>query len=203
MDSTSFPRAMALITSTVRATLLLAVAWTTVGEGWGQTFMDGDLDGVLYTEHVGGYLGQGVSFADFNGDGNDDLTFTQWTGEILTFAGDGQGGFSPVDEGIGNTEGEPKCALWIDLDNDGDQDLFVTQRLATNKLYARMPDGSLQAVPDAGGWQGLKLNGLMALRSQTTTRMVGWTFTSATTTHRSPTLRRTGSFDQSVERICR
>ena len=27
------------------------------------------------------------------------------------------------------------------MDNDGDQDLFVTQRLATNKLYARMPDG--------------------------------------------------------------
>ena len=120
----------------------------------GQMFIDGDPVGTLYTEHVGGYLGQGVSFADFNGDGNDDLTFTQWTGEILTFAGDGQGGFLPVDEGIGNTEGEPKCALWVDLDNDGDQDLFVTQRLATNKLYARMPDGSLQAVPNAGGLAG-------------------------------------------------
>ena len=45
-------------------------------------------------------------------------------------------------------------ALWMDMNNDGDQDLFVTQRLATNKLYARMPDGSLQGVPDAGGLAG-------------------------------------------------
>ena len=154
MDSTIFFRTQALMTSMVRATLIFAVSWTSVGEVRGQMFIDGDPVGTLYTEHVGGYLGQGVSFADFNGDGNDDLTFTQWTGEILTFAGDGQGGFLPVDEGIGNTEGEPKCALWIDLDNDGDQDLFVTQRLATNKLYARMPDGSLQAVPNAGGLAG-------------------------------------------------
>ena len=138
----------------LRLAACFVVVWTFMGDVFAQTFTDGDAGGSLYTQHVGGYLGQGVSFADFNGDGNDDLTFTQWTGEILTFVGDGQGNFALVDEGIGNTQGEPKCALWMDMDNDGDQDLFVTQRLATNKLYARMPDGSLQGVPDAGGLAG-------------------------------------------------
>ena len=128
-----------------------------VGAMWGQTFTDGDPTGILYTEHVGGYLGHGVSFADFNADGNDDLTFTQFEGQILAFAGDGLGGFTPMDLGIGNTGGEPKCALWADFDNDGDQDLFVTQRLSLNKLYAQMPDGSLQEVPNAGGMEGTEL----------------------------------------------
>ena len=154
MVSTVIPPFTASKASAFQAAIFILVCWMRLGDVGAQTFVDGDPQGNLYTQHVGGYLGQGVSFADFNGDGNDDLTFTEWTGEILTFAGDGQGGFTMVDEGIGNTEGEPKCALWMDLDNDGDQDLFVTQRLATNKLYARMPDGSLQAVPDAGGLAG-------------------------------------------------
>ena len=38
-----------------------------------QTFVDGDPAGVLNTAHVGGYLGHGVSFVDFNGDGFDAL----------------------------------------------------------------------------------------------------------------------------------
>lgn len=125
--------------------------------GKAQTFVDGDPLGVLYTEHVGGYLGHGVSFVDFNGDGFDDLTFAQFEGDILGYAGDGNGNFTPLDLGIGTTGGEPKSVLWADFDNDGDQDLLVTQRLAVNRLYARMPDGSLQEVPNAGGLSGTVL----------------------------------------------
>ncbi len=124
---------------------------------FGQTFVDGDPTGTLYTEHIGGYLGHGVSFADFNGDGFDDLTFTQFQGNIKAFTGNGSGDFTPVDLNIGNTEGEPKCPLWVDLDNDGDQDLLVTQRLGLNRIYARMPNGLLQMVPEAGGLQGTVL----------------------------------------------
>ena len=124
---------------------------------WCQTFTDGDPVGLLYTNHFGGFLGHGVSMADFNGDGHDDLTFTQFQGEIRFYEGDGDGQFAQADLGIVNTGGEAKCALWADLDGDGDQDLFVTQRLAPNRLYARMSDGSLQEVPDAGGMGGTSL----------------------------------------------
>ena len=139
-----------------------SVAFVTVFTGsWNmglcQTFVDGDPSGLLYTNHVGGYLGHGVSMADFNDDGHDDLTFTQFEGEIRFYAGSGNGEFAEVNLGIGNTFGESKCALWVDLDGDGDQDLFVTQRLAPNRLYAQMPDGSMQEVPDAGGMAGTDL----------------------------------------------
>ena len=39
-----------------------------------QLVEDDAIMGVL-TDHTGGYLGTGVSFADFNGDGKDDLSF--------------------------------------------------------------------------------------------------------------------------------
>ena len=107
-------------------------------DAWSQSFQDGDVQGDLYTNHVGGYLGHGVSMADFNGDGHDDLTFTQFEGELHLYAGDGQGNFQPINLGVSNTGGEGKCPLWADFDGDGDQDLLITQRLAPNRLYARM-----------------------------------------------------------------
>ena len=145
---------------TVYIRLFMLFATSALGPktvGWCQAFTDGDPGGLLYTNHVGGFLGHGVSMADFNGDGHDDLTFTQFQGEIRFYEGDGNGQFAQADLGIVNTGGEAKCALWADLDGDGDQDLFVTQRLAPNRLYARMPDGSLQEVPNAGGMAGTSL----------------------------------------------
>ena len=83
--------------------------------------------------------------------------FAQFEGQIFAYEGDGEGGFASTDLGIGNTGGEPKSVLWADFDNDGDQDLFITQRLSVNRLYARMPDGSLTEVPGAGGMAGTDL----------------------------------------------
>ena len=50
----------------------------------------------LQTEHFGGYLGAGVSFADFNGDFIDDLSFADFEGNLHFFAGTGEG-FESVD----------------------------------------------------------------------------------------------------------
>ena len=50
-----------------------------------QMFVDVDAQGTLVTSHVGGFLGQGVSFIDFNGDDLDDLTFTQFEGELFAY----------------------------------------------------------------------------------------------------------------------
>ena len=41
--------------------------------------------------------------------------------------------------------------LWGDVDNDGDQDLFVSYRHASNKLYLNNGDGSLQDVSTTSG----------------------------------------------------
>lgn len=91
------------------------------------------------TDHTGGYLGTGVSFADFNGDGLDDLSFGHHNGELVFYTGTGNG-FLPVELNLDTPEAESKGIVWADIDNDGDQDLFVTFRLAPNKLWLNEGD---------------------------------------------------------------
>ena len=102
---------------------------------------------LLETQHTGGFLGAGVSFADFNGDYIDDLTFADFQGDLKFFAGTGdEEGFTPVDFDLPDYPQEAKMVLWADIDNDGDQDLFVTYRLAANKLFLGDGEGGLTDV---------------------------------------------------------
>ncbi|MFB1019301.1 MAG: VCBS repeat-containing protein, partial [Flavobacteriales bacterium] len=84
-------------------------------------FVNVSNDLLLSTDHTGGYLGSGVSFADFNGDEIDDLTFGHHAGQIRYYQGDGVG-FEEVQLNIENGLYETKSVLWADIDNDGDQD---------------------------------------------------------------------------------
>ena len=87
------------------------------------------------------FYGGGVSFADFDGDGWDDLSFTSKEGEDLYFFKNNNGSFSPITfTGVSNTN-RTKQILWIDYDNDGDKDLFVTSMVGTNQFYRN--DGSM------------------------------------------------------------
>ena len=106
----------------------------------------------LETQHTGGFLGAGVSFADFNGDYIDDLTFADFQGDLKFFAGTGEeDGFTPVDFNLPAYPHEAKMVLWGDIDNDGDQDLFVTYRLAANKLFLADGEGGLTDVSETCG----------------------------------------------------
>jgi len=134
------------------------VAWCLFGASCtasiAQIFQDWPADSILVTDHVLGYLGHGVSFCDFDGDGLDDLTFGHYNGELFAYQSQGDGTFLSFDLGIGNTSGEIKAVVWVDVDGDDDLDLFVTQRLAPNRLWIRDPEGALVEVPDAGGLAG-------------------------------------------------
>lgn len=79
-------------------------------------------------------LGGGVSFVDFDGDGWDDITLTSEKDKETYFFKNQQGTFSRVDLGITDTF-ETKQILWVDYDNDGDKDLFVTSITGLNKFY--------------------------------------------------------------------
>jgi hypothetical protein len=95
----------------------------------------------LSTDHTGGFLGTGVSFADFNGDYIDDLTFGHHAGQIRYYQGNGIG-FEEIQLNIDNDVNESKSVLWADFDNDGDQDLLITNRYASNRLW--MNNGNMQ-----------------------------------------------------------
>ena len=97
-------------------------------------FVDVSNEMDIWTDHTGGYLGSGLSMADFNGDGLDDLSFAHHAGELQFYLGDGEG-FTPFNLELPDYPNEAKSILWADIDNDGDQDLFITYRLAANKLY--------------------------------------------------------------------
>ena len=90
-----------------------------------------------------GYTGGGgVSFADFDKDGDDDLSFTSQSGDDLRFyTNDGSGNFTLVDPPFVSNTYETKCINWIDWDNDGDKDLFVAAFGNPNRLYEN--DGNM------------------------------------------------------------
>lgn len=91
----------------------------------------------------------GVSVADFDGDGHEDIFLSQNffatdgdtprydAGRGLLLAGDGHGGFRPVpgqESGI-KVYGEQRGCAVSDYDADGRPDLVVTQNAAQTKLY--------------------------------------------------------------------
>ncbi|HAM72542.1 MAG TPA: CRTAC1 family protein [Verrucomicrobiales bacterium] len=73
------------------------------------------------------FYGMGVAVGDYDGDGRVDLFFTAVGGNHL-FHNEGGGKFREVTAaaGVGGAaDAWSTCAAWIDIDNDGDLDLFV------------------------------------------------------------------------------
>jgi len=81
------------------------------------------------------FYGGGVSFVDFDGDGWDDLSFTSDETKDLYFFKNNNGSFSQVTFTGVSHMGRTKQIQWIDYDNDGDKDLFVTAMIGSNKFF--------------------------------------------------------------------
>ena len=104
--------------------------------------------GVTYGDS---YLGGGVSFCDFDGDGWDDITYSTHGGEEVYFYKNNSGiSFSLVDLGI-HTTGEMKQVIWVDYDNDSDKDFMVTSVSSQNKFYRNNGDMTFTDVTSSIG----------------------------------------------------
>jgi len=95
--------------------------------------------GLTSTYGAGEFAGA-VSFYDYNNDGWDDITIaTQDTSPILFFK-NVNGTFVADNITIADPLTETKQVQWVDFDNDGDNDFFITSSVGANYLFEN--DGS-------------------------------------------------------------
>ena len=78
--------------------------------------------------------GNGVAFFDYNDDGWDDVTITTETGAPLRFFRNNGGTFTEEALLAPAITYRTKQVNWVDFDNDGDKDLFVTSDTDGNRL---------------------------------------------------------------------
>lgn len=89
------------------------------------------------------YLGNGVSFFDYNQDGWDDITIATGADDKVRFFKNVFGSF--FEEFLLDVPVyQSKQMNWVDFDNDGDYDLFVTSDTNGNRLYQN--DGNFNFI---------------------------------------------------------
>tara|TARA_R110000787_G_scaffold167495_5_gene280437 strand:- start:4874 stop:6577 length:1704 start_codon:yes stop_codon:yes gene_type:complete len=93
----------------------------------------------------------GVSFYDFDNDGWDDLTFACKGDFPVRFFKNIDGSYVEQDFSL-NILGHSKQVIWVDYDNDGDNDLFVTKLDGANKLYQNNGSFSFTDVTISAGF---------------------------------------------------
>lgn len=117
--------------------LILAFTLLTITSSISQvTFQDvaGQM-GINYSYGVFAY-GGGVSFFDFDNDGNDDLSFASYNSENVYLFKNNITSFLNITPQLNILDTmHSKTILWSDYDNDGDQDLFVANFNSRNSLY--------------------------------------------------------------------
>ena len=99
--------------------------------------------------------GGGVSFVDWNGDGFDDISFATNDGQDPIFFENTGDGFELVSPSFVSNTYEQKQILWIDYDNDGDKDLYISAYNGPNYLYQN--DGAMN-LTDVTASVGLPTN---------------------------------------------
>ena len=110
------------------------------------------ISGLNNTEFGLGNFGGGISFYDFNEDGFDDITMaTEDMQNVRFFENTGNNGFNEISFNGINAPFENKSVIWVDYDNDGDLDFFVTNYLASNHLYQNDGNYNFTEVSQSAG----------------------------------------------------
>lgn len=97
--------------------------------------------------------GCGLAVGDFDGDGFEDIYFCNQLGKNALYRNRGDGTFEDVTEKAGVALGDRVCvaATFVDYDNDGKPDLFVTSTRGGNVLFHNMGGGKFEDVTRQAG----------------------------------------------------
>ncbi|ARV08139.1 hypothetical protein BTO05_00220 [Winogradskyella sp. PC-19] len=84
--------------------------------------------------------GNGLSFADYNNDGLDDVTLPTGNDETLKFYKNVNGVFVEDRVLTPAIDYKTRSVSWVDYDNDGDRDLFVVSDIEGSRLFRQDPE---------------------------------------------------------------
>lgn len=118
-----------------------AVTFTEVTELAGITHVQHDPAQSPELRYIPMYLG-GAAAADYDNDGFVDLFVTRFDNSDILYRNLGNGTFRDVSADAGFTDANrSNGAAWADIDNDGDQDLYVTS-INTVQYHLYLNDGA-------------------------------------------------------------
>ena len=101
---------------------------------------------------LNGYYSPGISAVDVDGDGAEDLTFgNDLHGIDLYLKHDSGFAAQSVELGMEPGDCTVRSVIWADMDNDGDQDLFLTCRVGQNRVFRNLGGLEMQDITDSCG----------------------------------------------------
>jgi len=105
------------------------------------SFTESSTSQSINVSHGSYILPAGISFFDFNNDGWDDLTFASQDGDPIYVFQNNSGFLSLINLNFTDYQNDTRQINWVDIDNDGDNDLFIVSNNASNRLY--LNDGNM------------------------------------------------------------
>lgn len=129
------------------------------GGGSGVTFMRANDNGTEFTEFSGPefVFSQRSNFIDINNDGHLDAFVCHDVAPNVYYMNDGNGNLTFFQGGLGDyPSGGNYGSVWIDYDNDGDQDMFIAKcggeiARRTNQMFQNNGDGTFTEVAESLG----------------------------------------------------
>ena len=101
--------------------------------------------------NISSFHGPGISFADFDNDGRDDITIPSSENRDFQFLHNTGGQFELLELPISSEGVMARQVTWVDIDNDGDNDFFATGDTGRSWLYRNEGNNNFTDILEESG----------------------------------------------------